>query len=554
LGGRRVRGYVLELGERESDRLRPIAGLVTEAPMFDHNLLGAMQWAAAHYVAPLSVTLDRARPPNLPRRGPGAPSSFQGSIPEHRINEWARRAAGSRRPGTIAFITRWWDQGWLEALAVPALNSGRSVLVVAATADEVGQLAHDGARFAADHLLVVSPDSDDAETTRVWAAARSPGWLLIASPRVAFWPIAGLAAVAVVEEGRRAMKDRQAPTVAVRDLMKTRSAIERFGLAFVGPTPSVETLAAGAEVIRARNRAWPVVEVVDRNAGPPSSGVLTSAAISAIRAVSGRGGSVFVFAHRRGYAPASRCERCHTLRRCANCGARPEFAPICARCGEVLGACSACGHDRFVPLGAGVGRVQDELRHLLPAGVLGESPSPGASRVKVGSEADLAGLSPQDLTVAVDPDGLILGTHYRAAEEALRVLARLAGKVAGRGSRCLIQTQIPDHPVVIALKKGDPLLFLEPELEERAKHGFPPAGELLVVELRGTLPDGAGESVKEAAAGATVMGPVERRNGGHRWLLQAPDLTKARHGLRSVVQRWRDAGVTVRVDADPLEL
>jgi hypothetical protein len=76
----------------------------------------------------------------------------------------------------------------------------------------------------------------------------------------------------------------------------------------------------------------------------------------------------------------------------------------------------------------------------------------------------------------------------------------------------------------------------------------------LVVELRGTLPDGAGESVKDAAAGATVMGPVERRNGGHRWLLQAPDLTKARHGLRSVVQRWRDAGVTVRVDADPLEL
>lgn len=174
--------------------------------------------------------------------------------------------------------------------------------------------------------------------------------------------------------------------------------------------------------------------------------------------------------------------------------------------------------------------------------------------MQVGSESDLAGLEAQDLTVAVDADGLILGPHYRSSEEAMRILARLAGKVAGRASRCLVQTYLPGHPVMTALRKGDPLPFLEAELEQRRRFGFPPAGELVVVETRGSLPDGSDTWMKEAVAGATVMGPVTRNNGAVRWLLQGSDLTKARHNLRSVVQKWRDAGVTVRIDVDPLEL
>jgi primosomal protein N' (replication factor Y) len=156
--------------------------------------------------------------------------------------------------------------------------------------------------------------------------------------------------------------------------------------------------------------------------------------------------------------------------------------------------------------------------------------------------------------VGVDPDGLILGTHFRASEEALRVLARLAGKVEGRGARCLLQTSLPGHPVFAALKKGDPVPFLEAEREVRARFGFPPSAELMIVEARGSLPDGSEVWVKDAAAGATVLGPAPRGNGGVRWLIQGTDLSKVRSRLRPLVQRWRDAGVAVRVDVDPIEL
>jgi primosomal protein N' (replication factor Y) len=182
-------------------------------------------------------------------------------------------------------------------------------------------------------------------------------------------------------------------------------------------------------------------------------------------------------------------------------------------------------------------------------------PAPAAAPVVVGSEADLASLDPVGLAVAVDADGLILGSHFRAAEEALRVLARLAGRVAsGSGHRTIVQTSLPTHPVIDALRKGDPLPFLEQELAERQRMGFPPSGDLVIVEMRGTAPVGVEADLDKAADRAMVLGPAPRREGSRRWLIQGRDLTDFRNNLRPLVQKWRDAGATVRIDSDPLEL
>ena len=558
LGGRKVRGYVVELARREPGRLRPIAAVSMEAKTFDPPLLRSLTWAAHHYVAPVSVMLDRSVPPNLVRSPKVAADEISPNWMEprpstkHPLAPWAADAAAGRRRPPVAYIARWWDLDWLPVLAMPSLAAGRSVLVVAATGDEVELLADAVRPWAASALVVVTPDGSDAETTAAWATAQTGQKLIVATPRVGSWLIRDLALVVVLEEGRRALKDRQTPTVAVRDLMRTRAAVGGHHLCFVGPTPTLETLASGASVVRSGRRAWAPVEVVDRRSEPPVTGVIGQVAMSAIRAVAARGGQVFVFAHRRGYAPASRCERCRTLRQCPNCGSRPETSPICPRCGAGLGPCLSCGHDRFVPLGAGVGRVAEELKRTL--GVKVGQAGPNDVRIQVGSEADLAGQPRLDLAVAVDPDGLVLGTHFRASEEALRVLARLAGRVEGRGARCLVQTSLPDHPVFVALRRGDPIDFLQTERETRAQYGFPPAGELVILEARGTLPDDSEVWVKDAAAGATVLGPALRGGGGLRWLLQGADLTKVRNQLRPLVQRWRDSGVAVRVDADPIEL
>jgi primosomal protein N' len=199
-----------------------------------------------------------------------------------------------------------------------------------------------------------------------------------------------------------------------------------------------------------------------------------------------------------------------------------------------------------------VGRVTEEARRVLGTEAVGgiEERRP----VVVGTERDLVRAGTMDLAVAVDADGLILGTNYRAAEEALRVLVRVAGLVPfGRGRRLVVQTSQPNHPVMTALRRGDPLEFLESELAKREQLAFPPAGQLIVLEVRNGRPEDD-RLIKEAIGNdAIAYGPAAVPR-GMRWLVQGTRLSSVRTRLRPLVQRLRDSGAAVRVDVDPLDL
>jgi primosomal protein N' len=107
--------------------------------------------------------------------------------------------------------------------------------------------------------------------------------------------------------------------------------------------------------------------------------------------------------------------------------------------------------------------------------------------------------------------------------------------------------------LVTALRRGDPIPYLERVLIERAREGFPPSSEMIALEIRGEVPDDAGKSLAGLhELGAAVMGPMSVEE-GRRWLLTGK-LGKARLELRSLVGHWRDRGATVRIDADPIDV
>jgi len=220
----------------------------------------------------------------------------------------------------------------------------------------------------------------------------------------------------------------------------------------------------------------------------------------------------------------------------------------CARCGTHTAVCSACGGKRFEALAGSVSSIVDDLARTFhdSVGTVGSG-----CRIVVGTERDLVGLEPVDLVVAIDPDGGILAPNYRADEDALRLLARavLAAK-AGRGRRALIQTSLPAHPVFTALKRGDSSAFMEEVLGRRSLTGFPPIGEVIAVE---TDTEDASPALVEAAGDAVLLGPAPEGD-RYRWLIQGRDLSHVRLRLRTAVQRLRDAGARVRVDADPVDL
>ena len=116
----------------------------------------------------------------------------------------------------------------------------------------------------------------------------------------------------------------------------------------------------------------------------------------------------------------------------------------------------------------------------------------------------------------------------------------------------MLQTSMPDQPVLKAVRSGDPLPYLEEEIRHRREFALPPTGDVIVVEVFGGTRD-AQMLMEQLADEATIFGPAERR-GTLRWLIQGRDLTRAKRTLREVVGSLREGGGTVRVDVDPLDL
>ncbi len=550
LGGRRVRGYVVALGEAPRAGLRPLLGRSGDLPVFGRGLLEVMRWAAAHYVAPLAVLLAKGAPPNLPR---GRPPAALPAVPEAGSSPLpdvsAAAAAGKHLGARYLLGPGPWAEH-LGALAAPTLAAGRSVLVVVPSVVEAGRLAESLAARFGERVVLAASEEGGGALTAAWEAGQQPGRLVVGTRELALWPVAGLALAVVVDEGRRGLKERATPTTQARDLLWRRSAVERFPLVLCGAVPTTEALHRGPVLLRLGGRPWGLVEVVDRSAEAPGGGLIGDRGRQALRAVVSGGGRAFLLAETR--SPAQRCVACRALRLCPQCGARPDSGGSCPRCRLPLGPCPHCRGRRFEALGAAVSRLVAEATGFLGRELVGEG---GSGRpVVVGTERDLAALGPVDLGVVVDADGLLRAPHYRAVEDGLRLMARVAAAAgAGRGRRALVQTADPDHPALAALRRGDPLPLLEAEMAGRTALGFPPAGEIIVVEAAGA-PEGADAALRETVAGrAEVHGPALRQ-GRARWLLQARDLQGPRMMLRRLVQDWRDAGARVRVDADPIDL
>jgi primosomal protein N' (replication factor Y) len=536
VSGKRRRGFVTAVFERPKDRtLVPVDAVSGSSPTFDEALLTACRWAATHYVAPLSTVLARTVPPNVPK----APSGWKGP----------RRDEADRQKPLIEIVAS--IAPHIEAVAAELDRFGPRP-VLAPTSVEVDSIA-EGVRARFNHKVVTASSSQsNRAVTEAWkASAYNADVVLVGTRETALWMSASPHGFILVEDGRRVMKSPSTPTLHARELLVERVRRSSSVLSIVSPVPTLESLSVATGTTYPRGRLWAPTEVIDRSEEPPGASLLTSKVRHAIGRAVRDGSKVFVLVARRGYAPAYRCRTCGELRRCATCQTASTPDPACRRCGAGFRPCPECGDVKLVPLGAGVGRIIEDISRFVEPGTVGNAAD--ASSVVVGSERDLVNRHDVDLAVVVDIDGMLGAPHYRAAEDTLRLVARLGQSVVGgRGGRMMIQTSNPDHPVVHALASGHPQRFLGDELGLRTRAGFPPKGSLIAIEVS------KGPSVGELLRSATIdpakiRGPAPMRD-RNRWLIQGEDLLATRLALRPVIGKLRADGLRVRVDADPIDL
>jgi primosomal protein N' (replication factor Y) len=139
--------------------------------------------------------------------------------------------------------------------------------------------------------------------------------------------------------------------------------------------------------------------------------------------------------------------------------------------------------------------------------------------VVVGTEAVLHRVPDAGLVALLDVDAELLAPRYRATEEALGLVVAAGRLVGGRrrgGGSVLVQTRLPDHPVIAAAVAADPGALVESTWAQRRLLGDPPAATVAVVAR-----EGAAAFIERFGdvAGVERLGPDE----SGQWLLRSED-------------------------------
>ncbi|MCB1783872.1 MAG: primosomal protein N' [Alphaproteobacteria bacterium] len=506
---------------------------------------------------------------------------------------------------TGAGKTEVYFEGVAEALA-----AGRQVLLLLPEiALSNAFLARFQARFGCAPALWHS-NLTPAQRRSTWRGVATGETRVVVGARSALLlPYADLGLIIVDEEHDPAYKQEDGVIYHARDMAVVRASLGKIPVVLVSATPSLETM---QNVWEGRYRhlhlpdryggaRLPDVELVDMRLDKPERGnFLARAVLEGVHEALEGGGQALLFLNRRGYAPLTLCRACGHRFECPRCTAwlvehRKTGRLHCHHCGfhEVVPkACPSCGEaDTLTACGPGVERVFEEISAAFPQArtvILASDMAENNAQLKdmlekiaahevdiiVGTQIIAKGHHFPDLTFVgvVDADLGLQGGDLRAAERTYQLLHQVSGRAgrAEKAGRVMIQSWMPDHPVMQALAgaagRDD---FLNVEASEREAAGMPPFSRLCAVIVSGReetvvqevakalgrcSPQGANDKGHRIQTLGPAPAPLARLRGKYRYRL----LVRAdkRIHLQKVVAGWI-AGVkvpsTVRVavDIDP---
>ena len=492
-----------------------------------------------------------------------------------------------------------------------ALRAGRRALVlvpeIGLTPQLVGRFRE---RFAVP-VGVLHSGLTDNERLAAWRLCLSGEARVVLGTRSAvFAPVPELGIVIIDEEHDASFKQHESGfRYSARDLAILRAQRAQVPVVLGSATPSLETLqnvVAGKfrrlSLPRRTGQAVPPrAALLDVREHAVRQGICTPA-VEAMQRHLADGSQVLVYINRRGYSPTLACTACGWIAPCRDCDAR-----LTVHLGASRLRCHHCGADAPLPakcpqcgypvkhVGQGTERVEETLARLFPDMPIARLDrdvvrkrgdleavvnriTTGEARILVGTQMVTKGHDFPNVTLVVvlNADQGLFSTDFRAPERVAQSIIQVAGR-AGRGHKpgeVLIQTEYPEHPLLVSLLNEGYDGFARTALAERAAAGWPPFAHVAVLRASGTaLPPvieflrdarGLAPAPSPATRGLKLLGPApagmaKRASRYHAQLLLE---SRDRQALHRTLGEWlpRVEGLKTprelrwSLDVDPLEL
>ena len=494
---------------------------------------------------------------------------------------------------------------YLQVIA-KVLALGRQVLVLV---PEIGLTPQLLSRFTArfrEPMAVIHSHLNDSERQQAWQLASDNEVKLVIGTRSAiFTPMPTLGLIVIDEEHDASLKQMDGVRYHARDTALMRAHVARIPIILGSATPSLESLhnctLKKYTLLPLTQKALSSTplhyQIIDIRNQVLQHG-LAAPTIAAIDAHLKQQNQVLVFINRRGFSPVLLCHQCGWMADCRACDShltlhRSIHRLICHHCGRTQTlppCCPTCKGRELLPVGVGTQRVHDFLSTEFPDTAMVridrdevvkkqalqnrlESISSGKAQLIVGTQMLAKGHHFPRLTLVVvlDADNGFYNQDFRAMEGLGQLLTQVAGR-AGRAQfpgQVLIQTHLPQHPLLnVLIQQGyDP--FAQSLLTMRQQAGLPPYHYMAVVRAQAsnqkTLLHFLHEVKKQVTTtDVMVLGPapapLARKADLHRMqLLVTSPSRKKRQDALTQMRQWLTMekvgqGVRWNIDVDPMDL
>ena len=416
--------------------------------------------------------------------------------------------------------------------------------------------------WGASCLVTMHSGLTPAQRMNHWLAAHTGVARIVLGTRMAvFASMPHLQLIVVDEEHDPSYKQQEGARYSARDLAIYRGHLEHAKVILGSATPSLESWhhsrptsdAEGAGRYmrlhmpsRIGDGVLPTVRRVDMNHQPRNT-VFSEPLVQAMRERVQRSEQVLILLNRRGYSPVLHCRDCGWKSECPHCSAYRVFHKIdrslrCHHCGfaqAVPRACPGCGNLDISPLGSGTEQLEEHLAELLGSlrrpdgqGVRIARIDADSTRLKGELDRQLAEVHAGEvdilvgtqmiakghdfrrvsLVAALNPDGALFSSDFRAPERLFSLLMQAAGRAGRDASMSLnaacemwVQTFHPQHALFEALKQHDYPHFATQQLQERREANLPPFSFQALVRADAKTQEAAQDFLNAARAASDAL-------------------------------------------------
>ncbi|HSX38245.1 MAG TPA: primosomal protein N' [Chlamydiales bacterium] len=419
-----------------------------------------------------------------------------------------------------------------------------------------------------------------------------------------FAPIQNLGLIIVDEEHDNSYKQSgEPPFYHARNVAVMRAHLQKAVVLLGSATPSIESR-YNADIgkyklhvipSRATNAPLPKVQIVDMKKVYLKNSGFTHFSEELINGIEKRlqnGEQTLLFLNRRGYHRLQICASCSTVVKCPHCdlgltyhrSANHLLCHLCHFQRETSRTCSQCGASNTLQFkGFGTEHVERSLHAVFPEirtlrmdrdttqkkeshETIFKQFRAHKADVLIGTQMIAKGFHFPSVTLVgvLNADAPLTIPDFRSSELVFQLLTQIAGR-SGRSDlsgEVILQTFLPEHPVIHLAASHDYDSFYAAEIKERRLFAFPPFTHLIKCLFLSTNCEAAFQAARTARdhickvlpsfAQALPAGPAGYPKIKDLYRFQFLIKTVKIDPLISLLQNLPQSNIQTRIDIDPI--